>query len=90
MDTQSTVVVGGNVQGDITSCKVEDVVVAVSRKSAFSFTEVNKHQSYNVCTRQLIKEYDVPSITGMGLLGVAAGIVLFIVIIGSLLNRQSF
>lgn len=79
MDSKAAVVVGGNVQGDITSCEIKDMVVSVERGSVFSFTQKTSHFVYNVCTKEEVGKYAVPELTDMGIIGVMVGLILFFV-----------
>ena len=58
--------IGGNVQGDITTCKIETAAVRKERDSAFSFTETTIYQSYDVCTRDVIETYGLDGLTFFG------------------------
>jgi hypothetical protein len=76
---EPTVLVGGNVSGNITSCKIEQQNVSISRKGLFSASETNTYISYDVCNKQIIREYTVPSFTALG--GVYCFLGLFVVVI---------
>ncbi len=79
-----TVVVGGNVQGDITSCKIENQLIRTDKKSVFSLQELNTYASYDVCSRKIIDKYTVPSFTkNTFLLGGAILFLLFLIIVSS-------
>lgn len=51
------------VNWDITQCKIENVLVKIEREGVLSFTEREFYQSYNVCTKEVISEYSIPSLT---------------------------
>lgn len=74
------VVVGGNVQGNITSCELKDIISGVQRNSVLSFTEVETHTVYDVCTKQISNTYTMPVFTGFGTFSIL-GIVFFVVMI---------
>lgn len=63
-ENKVVVLTDGNVQGDITTCRIEDVVTEVKRSGAISLTEVQKHRVYNVCTKEVVNEYEVPYLSG--------------------------
>lgn len=77
----TSVVVGGNVQGDITSCKIETSAIYVDKASLFSLQQKTTYRSYDVCTKQLVKEYVVPEITGFGMATVMLMVPIVIILI---------
>lgn len=69
------------VTGDVTICKIERQLLKVERQSAFSLIEKNTYATYNVCTKEIIETYTVPSISGLGFLtGVAVLVFIFILL----------
>ena len=76
MNNTNTVVVPTNgVEGNITSCGLDTANISTQRDSAFSFTEYNTYQTYNVCTGEVVKQYDVQGVTFFG------GFVIFVLVI---------
>ena len=67
MNTQTIIPVGNDVQGDITSCKIDNAVLSISKNSALSLTERTTYASYNVCTKEVIQTYEVPNVTTFAL-----------------------
>ncbi len=64
MSTQQIIVpVGNEVAGDITNCKIENVILSINRSSAFSLRQTVSYASYDVCTKEIIQIYDVPEQT---------------------------
>ncbi len=72
------VVVGGNVSGDITSCKIEQQAIKTDRKTVFTFTENTTYVAYDVCNKRIISQYTVPEWTIFG--GLMFPLIVFIVI----------
>ena len=87
-DTTNTIIpVGNEVRGDITSCKIENQLIMTQRNSAFSITEYNTYAAYNVCDKRIINQYSVSDFTGMGLLYIAVGIIVFWIAVASMGDR---
>lgn len=55
--TPQVFIAGSNVEGNITSCKIENQLIKVDRKSVLSPTEVKTYISYDVCNKQVINTY---------------------------------
>jgi len=90
MATNTIIPVGNSVQGDITSCEVDVVRTSVDRTSVLSFQQRETFQSYDVCTKQIVDEYDVPTLTGFGFTSVFIGIVfLFVLFITVIVSFSS-
>ena len=63
MDKTNTVVVGGNnVQGDITSCDIKKIDSKHNISSIFSPVDNVTYITYNSCTKQVISTYSVPEL----------------------------
>lgn len=62
-----TAVVGGDVKGDITSCKIENQTKSVKKDSVFSFQQTTTYITYDVCNKESIAEYKVPEFTMFGI-----------------------
>ena len=75
---QTTLIPASNVEGNITSCKVENQVKTIKKDSVFSIQRTTTYMTYDVCNRQQIAEYQVPEFTG---LGVWAGVAVIVVIV---------
>lgn len=73
---KTNVVVGGNVQGDITSCKIENQLIKTEKASVWSIKEKNTYASYDVCSKKVISQYVVPEFTGT-----VIGYIFFVVIL---------
>lgn len=81
------VVVGGNVSGDITSCKIENQVIKVQIKSAFSLQQRTTYASYDVCSKRIINQYTNPEITGFGVFSLfMIGIFIFFISLRMIFN----
>lgn len=60
---EKTIVIPTNgVTGDITSCKIETQHIKTEKKSVFSLTKVDTYASYDVCSKQIIERYEIPSL----------------------------
>lgn len=57
------ILTGGDIKGDITSCKIENKLIKLDKKSPFSLTQNKTYVSYDVCTKQTIETYTVPELT---------------------------
>jgi len=77
MNGKIIAVPSSNLEGNITSCEIKTAEIKVIRKSLFSFSEKREYKSYDVCTRETIENYQVPSITAFG----AFSIIFLVVII---------
>lgn len=79
--SQPIVVPTTNVDGNITSCKIETQQIKVDRSSAFSLRETRTFVSYDVCSRQQLEQFSVENFTPLSfILGVGIGIITLIVI----------
>lgn len=72
----NVVIPTNNLEGNITSCKIENTLIKSERDSIFSFKEMNTYQSYDVCSKQIIQTYVKPEMT---IFGFSMIVVLFIV-----------
>lgn len=81
MDTQTIVVPSTNVEGNITSCKIENQLVNVTRAGPWSLTEYNSYVAYDVCSKKILSTYQVGEISGFGGVVVGASIVLAVIIL---------
>lgn len=62
----NNVIVGSeNIEGNITSCKIENQLKLVKKNSAFSIQQTSTYMTYDVCNKHTIAEYTVPEFTGM-------------------------
>ena len=84
---EPTVLVGGEVKGDITSCKIESKVVAVDRKGLFSFSQKQTNVSYDVCNKQIVKEFVTPAFTSFGFIVTGFGLFAILIILVALWNE---
>ena len=75
--------------GDITSCRIENQVLIIDKSSAISLTEKTTYIAYDVCNKEILSTYTVPSITGLGFLlsFLMGAIILFI--FGAILEGNS-
>jgi len=83
----NTIVASDKIVGDISKCKIDTYVSFHVKNSVLSMAERVTHQSYNVCTGQVVAEYTTPELTDAGML---AGITIVFVCIFSvahILNR---
>ena len=65
---QDKIIVGGNVQGDVTSCRIENQLKSIQKNSIFSIKQDKTYITYDVCNKQIISDYTVPSFTGFSVL----------------------
>jgi len=68
--SNNTLIIPTEVEGNVTSCKIESTQISREKKSPWSFTQKGTYQSYDVCTKTVVQEYTVPEFTLFG--GVAA------------------
>lgn len=83
---ENVVAVSPNIEGNITSCKVENVLLTKIKNSAFSFTETETFVTYDVCNKQEMARYNVPEITEIGAICVFFGIVFVIILFAALIS----
>jgi hypothetical protein len=76
-----TVVVPTNgVEGDITSCKIENQLLSIRRDKITALREYKTYVSYDVCSKKIISTYEVPEMTGYAvLLGLGIGVIVVVV-----------
>lgn len=86
-DTKTIIPVGGEVSGDITSCKIENQLLSTYRNSAWSITETNTYASYNVCSKKIISQYQVSEFTGSTLLYIVVGIIVLWIVVANVGDR---
>ena len=76
------VLADGQVKGDITSCKLENQKLSVKRDSLFSLREDTTYATYNVCTKEVVREYTTPAFTALGggviVLGICVAVILIL------------
>jgi hypothetical protein len=78
-----SILVGGDVQGNITSCENKEVIVYVDKKGAFSLIETKTHMIYNQCTGEEVSRYEYQDGTVFsGLLLIFAGVLIIVVTLG--------
>lgn len=63
MTTNTVVVPTNGVEGNLTSCKIETAKISVEKEGVFSFTQQVTHRSYDVCSKEIIREYTVTDFT---------------------------
>jgi hypothetical protein len=68
MNTQTIIVPGPKVEGNITSCKIEQVLKSIDKKSVFSLRQTSTYITYDVCNKQIITEYKVPEFTSFSVI----------------------
>lgn len=79
----TTIIPTNNVEGNITSCKIETAEISVDRKSLTSFSEFTTYQSYDVCTKQVTSVYTLQELTGFGALcGLIIGFAIVMILMG--------
>jgi len=76
------ILIGGeNVEGNVTSCKIENQLKSVEKNSAFSIQQKKEYMTYDVCNKKVIDEYSVPAFTGFSIF---FAVTIFVIIIMSL------
>jgi hypothetical protein len=85
--SQTILVPANQIEGNITTCKIENQIKSVERKSAFSLTETKNYMTYDVCNRQVISEYSIPEITGAIIFPIFIIPIILMFIIGILSTR---
>lgn len=82
MDKTNTVVVGGNnVQGDITSCDIKKIDTKHNVSGVMSPVDNVTYVTYNSCTKQILTTYSVPELRGEFAITVVIGLALFFFIL---------
>jgi len=69
MDNQSAavaVVPGSNVQGNITTCQINQQLLSIQRQSTFSITELDTYITYDICSKKVLAQYAVHDFTDFG------------------------
>jgi len=89
MDTKA-VVVGGNVQGNISNCTIENQTIKVDKKGVWAFSQQTTFASYNVCTKEIIAQYTNPTFTGLGVLTIIAVPVIIILFLIAWASNNSY
>jgi hypothetical protein len=79
--------VGTDVKGDITNCKIETIKKSVDRKGSLSFTQKEHFVTYDVCTKQVVTEYQTSTITGGGFTMILLIVVVSVIVFLSLMSR---
>jgi hypothetical protein len=74
----TAIIPASNVDGNITSCKIETAQIKIDRHFAFSPTQTVTYRSYDVCTGNTINEFPIHELTPGFLIG---SIILFFVFI---------
>ena len=63
METANNMIIPtNNIEGNITSCRIEQALKSIDKKSVFSLTQTNTYMTYDVCNRQVISEYKLQSL----------------------------
>jgi hypothetical protein len=65
METQTIIPVGNQVEGNITSCKIENQLIKIDKESIFSLSQLKTYAAYNVCDKEIINQYQVPEGTSL-------------------------
>jgi hypothetical protein len=81
---ENVLIPSANVEGNITSCKIENQLIKTDRASVFSVQEIETYATYDVCSKQIIQQYTIPSLAPAGdwLIAFAVAIAVVGVIIG--------
>ena len=84
----NTMIVPTNkVEGDITSCKIENQVLCVEKKSVLSFKQTTTYVSYDVCSKSIIQEYTIPEFTTFGFVMILFGLFVIGCIVNGIVHR---
>lgn len=87
MGNQTGVVaVSPNIEGEITSCKIENEVVNIDKTSAFSITQIKTYRSYDVCTKQTINEYPIQEFTAFSGFSLIFGAILLVIMLAIIVD----
>jgi len=87
MANQTIIPVGNQVEGDITSCKIENQVISVQKLSAFSIQKRTTYASYDVCSKQIIQQYTIPEINDFGVMVIFIITICIVISLISWINR---
>ena len=88
MENDKIILGGGNIQGNITSCKIENQIIRIDKKSAFSPIQYTTYASYDVCSRQVIERYVVPETNDFFGFILIVGIASLLIILGIIVRRD--
>ena len=79
-----------NVEGNITSCKIETAKVSIDRESPMSFVQHTTYQSYDVCTKEVIDSYVMPEVTGFAFFISSLGAILLFMVISFAISAKDY
>lgn len=88
MNKETIVIPTGNVNGNITSCKIENQLIRIDRGSAVSLIEIQTRASYDVCSKQIIERYSVQELTGVAFVVGVMCVLTFITIMNMLFGNE--
>ena len=81
MEEKNLLIPTNKIEGDITSCKIENQVIFIRRDSPISLVEYTTYASYDVCSKEIINQYTVPSMTGVALImGLSIALIFFMIL----------
>lgn len=81
-----TVIPASEVEGNITSCKVENQVKSIQKESAWSFRQTSNYMTYDVCNKNVLAEYQVPEFTTFGLFMVITVPIILIITLAAIFD----
>lgn len=80
----------GKVQGDITTCKIETAHIKTERFSIFSPVSTNSYRSYDVCTKQVVNDYNLKELSFVGFLYIAIVCIALAIVLASWLDSNNY
>lgn len=81
-NNQQTLIPASDVQGNITSCKIENQLKSIQKNSALSLQQTSTYMTYDVCNRNTIAEYKIPELTGFSIfIGLAVVTIVAMIIV---------
>jgi hypothetical protein len=88
MDTKA-IIVGGNVQGNISNCTIDNQTIKLERNGLWAFSQKETRASYNVCTKEIISQYTIPTFTGFGILTIVCVPVIVIMVLAAIISGNN-
>ena len=87
MEDANTVVVGGEVEGNITKCDLIDKTVNIEKSGAFALTQERTVVVMNTCTSEIIDEYSVSQING-SIIGAVVSVIVILFLVAVIMEMS--
>lgn len=64
-----TIIAASNkISGNISECRIDSQLVSIDRENPWSLTQSSKFKTYNVCTGEVIHNYEIKEFTSFSLM----------------------